>query len=461
MTVGCPNHLNVSTSHNNALLYWQKGNHPSIHAKINQVMTTMNKEEKNNSIIHVSHWLWWFVPHCLITQQHILERPGKKDRQIFDASCKYDWDSVPINAITLTPYGSELKCKFGSVCNAILIFAYNLRISYPNDNIIVHANDVKSCFCQIKHHPGVACAFLYILADYLFFQVGLAFGADFSPANWEAVHHAQSALAKQLFFDTSLVTKHHTVFDKIQWCRSLNGKRWPRFTRAFCDALNQGILDAHGNPVPMPHGVYGDGNIYLKFAKTHRFEQAIATSIEASHTALRQDPISWDKLQELLIAPVNRIIGLILDLRRMTIGTPPDFVESTINLLQMTWGPHRCSFKVKEAEELTRKLKHIAFGAPWLKYLLCNIYLSLASTLCLNILLLIRTSPCFREALCKIHMAIASAKGDAKRAFYISATARSVHRSNTLHHIGTDLHCDLRLIERTLSSPHCPTSCPI
>jgi hypothetical protein len=28
MTVGCPNHLNVSTSRNNALLYWQKGNHP-------------------------------------------------------------------------------------------------------------------------------------------------------------------------------------------------------------------------------------------------------------------------------------------------------------------------------------------------------------------------------------------------------------------------------------------------
>ena len=73
MTVGCPNHLNALTSSDNALLYWRNPNHPSICAKIEQVMTTMNKEEKNNYVIHVPHWLWRFVPHCFVTPQHILE----------------------------------------------------------------------------------------------------------------------------------------------------------------------------------------------------------------------------------------------------------------------------------------------------------------------------------------------------------------------------------------------------
>jgi hypothetical protein len=41
-------------------------------------MATMNKEEKNNYVIHVPHWLWRFVPHCFITPQHILKKPGKK-----------------------------------------------------------------------------------------------------------------------------------------------------------------------------------------------------------------------------------------------------------------------------------------------------------------------------------------------------------------------------------------------
>jgi hypothetical protein len=34
MTVGCPNWFNATTSRANVLLYWRKGNHPSIRAKI-------------------------------------------------------------------------------------------------------------------------------------------------------------------------------------------------------------------------------------------------------------------------------------------------------------------------------------------------------------------------------------------------------------------------------------------
>jgi hypothetical protein len=153
MTGGCPNHFNTTTTCKNVLLYWRKGNHPSIRAKLNQVLTTMNKKELNNYVLHVSHWLWRFVPHCFITPQNILKKPGRKDHQIFDASRNNDWDSIPANSMTSTPRGSELHCKFGNVREEIIIRAYNLQILYPKDNIVVHAKDVKSCFSQIKHHP--------------------------------------------------------------------------------------------------------------------------------------------------------------------------------------------------------------------------------------------------------------------------------------------------------------------
>ena len=218
--------------------------------------------------------------------------------------------------MTSTPRGSELTCLFGSVHTDILIPAYNLRISYPDDDIVMHANDIKSRFCQIKHHPDVAGAFLYVLADYLFLQIGLAFGADFSPANWEAVRRAQSALAERLFSDTSLIVKHHAVLNKIRWCCSLRGSRCPRFTKAFRDALNPGVMDNTGSPAQTPHGVYVDDDIYLDVADPRCFEQAIAASIEvifilldASNASLCQDPISWDKLHELLAAPVNGYWG--------------------------------------------------------------------------------------------------------------------------------------------------------
>ena len=55
MTMGCPNHFNASTTRDNALLYWRRSNHPSIRAKINQVMETMNKKERNNYVVHIPH----------------------------------------------------------------------------------------------------------------------------------------------------------------------------------------------------------------------------------------------------------------------------------------------------------------------------------------------------------------------------------------------------------------------
>lgn len=74
-------------------------------------------------------------------------------------------------------FGSKLHCKFGSVRETILTCAYKLHITYPYDNIVVHAN----------YHPDVIGAFSYIMAEYLFFKLGLAFGNDSSPTFWEAM----------------------------------------------------------------------------------------------------------------------------------------------------------------------------------------------------------------------------------------------------------------------------------
>ena len=115
MTVGYPNQYNASTTLNNALLFWQQGNHTSTEAKIKQVMITIIKEERNIYMIHISHWLWQFLPKCFITPQHILEKPSTKDCLIFNAQWKYHWDSIPINSMTSTLHSSKLHCGFSTV----------------------------------------------------------------------------------------------------------------------------------------------------------------------------------------------------------------------------------------------------------------------------------------------------------------------------------------------------------
>jgi len=143
----------------------------------------------------------------------------------------------------------------------------------------------------------------------------------------------------------------------------------------------------------------------------------------------------------------------------MTVSTPPEFISATIALLRSSWGAHQCTFKVREAEELAGKLNHIAFGAPWLKYLLGNIYASLAVALHLNHSHLVSTSKTFRLALRALHWAPPSGDGNAQCAYHSGATARSIHDCALIHHISSDLHRDLHLIKSAMSAVHIPKIC--
>jgi hypothetical protein len=89
------------------------------------------------------------------------------------------------------------------------------------------------------------------------------------------------------------------------------------------------------------------------------------------------------------------------------------------------------------------------------------VYASLATALHLNNSHLIRTSKRFLVALREIRTAPVSIAGDAKRAFYTSEIARSIHGCDHAHFIDRDLRGDLWLIESALSDQQCPKSCPI
>ena len=93
--------------------------------------------------------------------------------------------SVPINQMTPTSRGVELDCEYEHTLTELLIRVWHLRISYPEKDIVLHTNDVKSCFRQLKHHHDVMGAFSYIIADILYLSCGLTMGADSSPSTWE------------------------------------------------------------------------------------------------------------------------------------------------------------------------------------------------------------------------------------------------------------------------------------
>ena len=466
LLVGCPAHFVAECSRENAMLYLRMRNGPTIARKLGQVSKNMNKEDKNNFVIPLPSWLAPLVPHLFFTPQHILEKPGKKDRQIFDGSKRYNATCTSLNMMTSTHLGVEDDCLFGDVRERIWTRAYNLRVTYPAQDLIVHANDVKSCFRQIKLHPDVFGAFSYLIADQLFLSCGLPFGTDFSPQNWEPLRRILERLAEALFEDSSLRAKHRKYLDQIEYDQALG--KCAHIAQAVADRYNQGVLDAQGNPVNTPHFYYVDDGVYVELFDIDRIEQSLASSIEAifillgdSNLALRQDPVSFDKLVEMLISHFNKVLGHMVNTRSLEVGVPRSYLEEVIHLLETTWGTHRRRFKVKEAEELTGKLLHIAITAPWLKFLLGQIYQSLASALKLNEERARRTCRSFQDALKAFQRLPRDEKHSSQRTFHQAAMARHVHLRPDAHNINKTLRSELRLLRRVLKDESLSKNTPI
>ena len=166
-TIGCPNHFSADMTRENALHHWREGNHPSVKKELDNVLSTMAKEHRNRFNMPLPNYIARYIPHLFITPQHALTHPGKAMRLIFDASKRYTASSLPVNMLTSTKLGTEMKCLYGDTLTQLLERIYDLRITYPLQDIVIHANNVKSCFKQMRLHPDIIPVFSIVIANCL------------------------------------------------------------------------------------------------------------------------------------------------------------------------------------------------------------------------------------------------------------------------------------------------------
>ena len=242
-------------------------------------MNTMAKEHRNRYNMPLPIYMARYLPHCFITPQHMLVK-NDKERLIFDAAKRFTAESVPINMMTSTKLGTELPCLYGTTLRDLLERIYDLRISFPDRELVIHANDVKSCFRQLKLHPDIMPTFSIMVADFLFLQAALPFGVDFSPQSWEICRRIIEVLAERLFKDTNLRDKHRKYLDRIKFSPHLR-KRLRKVTPAKQCRQRRGVRTASGTLKPTPHRLFVDDAIYVDIWDVVKIEQAIAASIEA------------------------------------------------------------------------------------------------------------------------------------------------------------------------------------
>ena len=97
-----------------------------------------------------------------------------------------------------------------------------------------------------------------------------------------------------------------------------------------------------------------------------------------------QFPLAMDEWNKLVIGPRQTGLGLIIDTNRLTVEITIKYLTEVHNLLDSTWHPNHCCFKVSEAQKLTGKLARLAEGANWVFHLLSHLYSSIAYVLAEN-----------------------------------------------------------------------------
>jgi hypothetical protein len=228
----------------------------------------------------------------------------------------------------------------------------------------------------------------------------MVFGSATSASSWEPFWQAIEALSVMYADPPNLVIKHKYYLDMISWEET---NPTALITQAVPCSMNKGTLDAQGNRAKLPARIYVDDALVLALSKCHMM-QVLAALIEAIFVIMgkpdmtvQQCSLAMDKWLELIDAPKQRMLGLIINTNTLTVCIPPNYIKEILNLINNTWHLHCRCFTVREAQRLTGKLGNLAEGAQWVFHLLTHLYVSIAYALAANKQLLVDSSPKFRS----------------------------------------------------------------
>jgi hypothetical protein len=179
------------------------------------------------------------------------------------------------------------------------------------------------------------------------------------------------------------------------------------------------------------HGLFVDDDLIAEVYDRQKILRAIAAFIKTifillgeSDLSKRQDPISWEKMLEMLINYVNVALGLQINTRQMTIGPTQQYLTELNNLLSH-WHGQRKSFTINELETLVGKLGHLTQVSCWMKHLMGHLFVSLAAALGDSRAHLITTSASFRDLLKSIKNKPATDEDAMISSFAQAETARA------------------------------------
>jgi hypothetical protein len=209
--------------------------------------------------------------------------------------------------------------------------------------ILLGLADVKACFRYPRIHADLTGAFGFIADEVYNLARAMGFGLTASASSWEAFRQAIEALTKGFANRPNLVVRHKKLINMMKW-EEIDPSA--KVTPAFSCTINCGIMDDAGNQIDLPARIYVVNALMLALNAYH-LKMVLAAMIEAifivmgkPDIAVRQCPLAMDKWLELVIGPMQTMLGLIIDTNRLTVAIPSKYLQEVLELLNYTWHPN-------------------------------------------------------------------------------------------------------------------------
>ena len=381
LTVGAPTYLSGELSRKIFLEYWRYGNHASIHSNKEKIKKVMNKEDKHRYNFSLPIWSARFIPNLHLSPQGLVVKPGKNDRLVNDASFVSTYESVCVNMLTHPKKEPELE--YGSAFISHLTQIYDMRVTHPNEELLLYSDDVSGAFRWPRLNPYIATSMAFALFDAVHLPAGQVFGSNASAQNFEPIAKARKILVEHFFNDKTLIEKYDNILKNVKF--SEKPPPGTEFVLAKPCKLRTGVKDKNGNLKNPKLYMFVDDSLMVEIMS--RIMQLLAASIESLFNIMGEDMpdirrsnLSMDKYYDIICSYVQIQLCVLINTRTMTVSMTPEKSKKLICELR-SWHIARKSFMIREAGSLLGQLNNAAEVCPWARLLFTSIRHSLIISL--------------------------------------------------------------------------------
>lgn len=164
-------------------------NHPGLQEELANVRDKLAKEEAQSFHIALPRFLWQFIEGLHLAPFVWAWRKGK-GRLCVDPSSQISGDDDGAANSHIPSPGTEDRedeCPaiyYSSAFQRHITRIWNLRIEYPEEDILQYVDDIQAAFHRVLYHPDAMKVFASVVMEFLILPVGSIFGARNSPSNF-------------------------------------------------------------------------------------------------------------------------------------------------------------------------------------------------------------------------------------------------------------------------------------